>query len=121
MRKFIQHPWYSGLVRIVVHEEYYTLVVEDHGREGWPVVDAHWDFGWFVGELYEASAFDEWHILRHRFVVTIFEQYGDDIIGMLGYPIIDCAKIVRDRTSVQYVAGSMAEMGSAIHEMHLPL
>jgi hypothetical protein len=40
---------------------------------------------------------------------------------MTGYPIIDCAKVVRDRTSVQYVAGSMAEMGSAVHKVHLSL
>ncbi len=64
---------------------------------------------------------DERHILLDGAVVAIFKNNRDHVVGVRGYPVVDCSEIFSDWSSVEDIARSMAEMRRGVHKVHLSL
>jgi hypothetical protein len=49
-----EHVRHTCSVKFVVDGSDYTLPIEDHTAQGWPVVDGHSGLGWLVNVVNEA-------------------------------------------------------------------
>ncbi len=109
------------MVCIVVHEKDDSLASQNHRGERGPVVDSHGDLWGKVGVLHKACLLNERHVLLDGEVVAIFKNDSDYVVGVRGYPVVDCTEIFGDRSSIEDIARSMAEMRGRVHEVHLSL
>ena len=121
LSELVENPWIGGLVCFVVHEEHDSLSAENHAGEGRPIVQRHGDLGWYVCVILKTRFFDEGNVFVDFGIISIAEQNGNDVKGMCLHPIVDFAKIRCNRTGVQYVTGSMAEMWNASIPLNLSL
>lgn len=84
--EFVEDVGDTGLVGLVVHEDYDPGGAEDHAAQLGPVSERHRVLGRSIHEWQQSGLFNRSGEVAHGAVVPVPDENGDDIVGVSADP-----------------------------------
>ena len=104
LTELVQQIGDCRFVGLVVEEDDYPLLGENHACQGRPVVESHGNLGWDVGELCETRVFERSGEVVGVHVVAVADEDGDDVVWVDFDPVGDFGEVRLGGAGVEEVA-----------------
>lgn len=121
LAELVEDVGHGGLVGFVVHEDDGPFAGEDQFGKGGPVVDGERDVRRDVGVSAQAAVFDGTGVVSDVDEIAVAEEDGDDVVGVGLDPRGHVAEVGFDGAGVEEVAGGVAVVECAVHNVRLSL
>lgn len=102
--EFIEDVGDTGLVGLVVHEDYDPGGAEDHATQLGPVFEGHRVLGRGIHEWQQPGFFNRSGEVAHSAVVRVPDENGDDIVGVSVDPRRNVGEIGDHGSGIEDVA-----------------
>jgi len=121
MGEFVKDVGIFHLVGVVVHEDNYTLLRQDHFGESRPLVEAHRDIRRLIQVVGQVGLLEDLTVVTRLDEVAVDNEEGHDIVGVVADPIADFVELLEVSTSVQKVARGVTTEDGSVDVVRLAL